>query len=450
MDDKEELSYSLHLSNDKNKSKKARRTAKTNDTNTTSFNNNAIQNHQQLSKVDKHNLRKYDEEQELICTIKGTSSIVEDTKNLYLGLFEDARIKYNEKQTRNDRKIENYFNHISNDNKRDLACEIIIELGDMDFWADKDDKFKHKMIEVFKEQILDLEEVVPNFKIANATIHFDESSPHLHIVGVPFKDGMKNGMEKQVGKSDVFNKISLKEIQDKMRVYCINSFNRIYNLNYILKVKEEGRNVDINVANMNEYKKFKREQEKYKKQLKELNSKAEELQNKSNEINDIIDNLKPTLMNKNNYSISNDDINKIKKYIEQTNDTTSNLRDANDINIILKKYEDDLREHSNEVRNLKKKIQTRDDRIEELEYDLNDANETIDELEDKVSELQKIVGYFKELWKKFMRFLQDKFFSNDKYDDFINDLYDEDILDENDIDIIQNNKNIDKNDDFER
>ena len=41
-----------------------------------------------------------------------------------------------------------------------------------------------------------LEEVVPNFKIANATIHFDESSPHLHIVGVPFKDGLKNGMEK--------------------------------------------------------------------------------------------------------------------------------------------------------------------------------------------------------------------------------------------------------------
>ncbi len=446
----EELSYSLHLGNDKNKSKKARRTAKTNDTNTTSFNNNAIQNHQQLSKVDKHNLRKYDDEKELICTIKGTSSIVEDTKNLYLELFEDARIKYNEKQTRNDRKIENYFNHISNDNKRDLACEIIIELGDMDFWADKDDKFKHKMVEVFKEQILDLEEVVPNFKIANATIHFDESSPHLHIVGVPFKDGMKNGMEKQVGKSDVFNKISLVNIQDKMREYCINSFNRFYHLNYTLKAKEEGRNVDINVANMNEYKKFKREQEKYKKQLKELNSKTDELQNKSNEINDIIDNLKPTLINKNNYSISSEEVDKIKKYIEQTNDTTSNLRDANDISIVLKKYEDDLREHSNEVRNLKKKIKTRDDRIEELEYDLNDANVTIDELEDKVSELQKIVDYFKDLWKKFIEFLQSKFFSNNKYDDFINDLYDEDILDENDIDIIQNNKNNDKIDDFER
>ncbi len=446
----EELSYSLHLSNDKNKSKKARRSVKNTETGTTSLSNNAIQNHQQLSKVDKHNLRKYDDDKELICTIRGTSSIVEDTKNLYLELFEDARIKYNEKQTRNDRKIENYFNHISNDNKRDLACEIIIELGDMDFWVDKDDKFKHKMVEVFKEQIVDLEEVVPNFKIANATIHFDESSPHLHIVGVPFKDGMKNSMEKQVGKSDVFNKISLKEIQDKMRVYCINSFNRIYHLNYTLKEKEEGRNVDINVANMNEYKEFKREQEKYKKQLKELNSKADDLQNKSNEINSIIDNLKPTIMNKNNYSISNEDIDKIKKYIEQTNDTTSNLRDVNDINIVLKKYEDDLREHSNEVRNLKKKIKTRDDRIEELEYDLNDANNTIDELEDKVSELQNVVDYFKELWKKFIEFLQNKFFSTNKYDDFINDLYDEDILDNNDIEIIQNNKNDDKSNDFER
>ncbi len=439
MDDKEELSYSLHLSNDKNKSKKARRSVKNTETGTTSLSNNAIQNHQQLSKVDKHNLRKYDEEQELICTIKGTSSIVEDTKNLYLELFEDARIKYNEKQTRNDRKIENYFNHISNDNKRDLACGIIIELGDMDFWTDKDDKFKKKMTEVFKEQILDLEEVVPNFKIANATIHYDESSPHLHIVGVPFKDGMKNGMEKQVGKSDVFTKVSLKNIQDKMRIYCINSFNRIYHLNYTLKAKEDGRNVDINVANMNEYKKFKREQEKYKKQLKELNNKTDELQNKSNEINDIIDNLKPTIMNKNNYSISSIEIDKIKSYIEQTNDTTSNLRNANDINVVLQKYEDDLREHSNEVRNLKKKIKTRDDRIEELEYDLDNANDTIYELEDKASKLEETLNYFKELWSKFIKFLQDKFFSSNKYDDFINDLYNEEILDDEEIDIIQNN-----------
>ena len=109
-----------------------------------------------------------------------------------------------------------------------------------------------------------------------------------------------------------------------------------------------------------------------------------------------------------------------------------------------------LREYSHEVRNLKKKMKTRDDRIEELKYDLNDANEIIDELEDKVSELQKIVDYFKELWKKFIEFLQNKFFSTNKYYDVINDLYDEDILDNNEMDMIQNNKSNNKSNDFER
>ena len=437
----EELSYSLHLSNDKNKTKRARQFAKSSKLSTTSLSNNAIQTHQQLSKVDKHNLRKYDNDKDLICIIRGTSSVVEDTKNLYLELFENARIKYNEKQKRNDRKIENYFNHISNDNKRDLACEIIIELGDMDFWADKKDDFKHKMVGVYKEQILDLENIVPNFKIANATIHFDESSPHLHIVGVPFKDSSKNGMEVQVGKSDVFTTDSLRNIQDKMREYCINTFNKVYDLNYSLKIKEEGRNQDINVKNMTNYRELKKEQEKNKKRLNELNDKADDLQNKSLQITNIIDNLKPNKLNRNNYSITNDEINEIKDYIKQTQDTTSNLKTTNDLTTILEHYEDDLKNHSKEVKNLQQRIKNRDNKINELEYKLDFANDTIDELEDKVSKLEEMLEYFKKLWKKFIEFLQNKFFSTDKYDNIIQDLYNEDILDNDDIDIIQNNKN---------
>ena len=444
----EELSYSLHLSNDKNKTKRARQFAKSSKLSTTSLSNNAIQTHQQLSKVDKHNLRKYDNDKDLICIIRGTSSVVEDTKNLYLELFEDARIKYNEKQKRNDRKIENYFNHISNDNKRDLACEIIIELGDMDFWADKNDDFKHKMVDVYKEQILDLENIVSNFKIANATIHFDESSPHLHIVGVPFKEGSKNGMVVQVGKSDVFKTDSLRNIQDKMREYCISTFNKVYDLNYSLKIKEEGRNQDINVKNMINYRELKKEQEKNKKRLNELNDKADDLQNKSLQITNIIDNLKPNKLNKNNYSITNDEINEIKDYIKQTQDTTSNLKTTNDLTTILEHYEDDLKNHSKEVKNLQQRIKNRDNKINELEYKLDFANDTIDELEDKVSKLEEMLEYFKNLWKRFIEFLQNKFFSTDKYDNIIQDLYNEDILDNDDIDVIQNNKS--KNEEIER
>ncbi len=155
------LSYSFHLGNDKNKTKKARQSIK------------------QLGKVNHHNLRKYDNNQELIKTIKGTNDIVNDVKDLYKLEFENARIEYNNKQTREDRKIKDYFYKISDDTKHDLACEIIIELGDRHFWKDKSQEEKYKMIEVFTEQVQDLENIVPEFKVANATIHFDESSPQF-------------------------------------------------------------------------------------------------------------------------------------------------------------------------------------------------------------------------------------------------------------------------------
>ena len=68
----------------------------------------------------------------------------------------------------------------------------------MDFWNDKDQEYRLKMIDVYNEQIKDLIKIVPTFKIANATIHFDETSPHLHIVGVPIIENCKRGMKKQV------------------------------------------------------------------------------------------------------------------------------------------------------------------------------------------------------------------------------------------------------------
>lgn len=70
----------------------------------------------------------------------------------------------------------------------------------------------------------------------------------------------------------------------------------------------------------------------------------------------------------------------------------------------------------------------------ELEF----SDDAIDMLEDKVSKLQETLNYFKELWKKFIQFLQDKFFSTDKYDEIIEELHNENVIDDNDLDIIQN------------
>ena len=282
------LSYSFHLGNDKNKTKKARQSAKNNASNMTSFSNNAIQNIRGLGKVNHHNLRKYDNNRELIKTIKGTNDIVNDVKDLYKLEFENARIEYNNKQTRDDRKIKDYFYKISDDSKHDLACEIIIELGDMHFWENKSQEEKYKMVEVFTEQVKDLEVIVPEFKVANATIHFDESSPHLHIVGVAIKDNCKTGMTKQVGKTTVFTKESLKIIQDKMRECCIKSYNNVYNLNEKLKEKQKGRNKDISSKDMEVFNETKN---KLRENINELKNEVKDLEDTKNDISSEVINL---------------------------------------------------------------------------------------------------------------------------------------------------------------
>ena len=139
-------------------------------------------------------------------------------------------------------EIKDYFTHVSDNSKSDLAVEIIIELGNFEYWETKDINFKKKMTNVFKEQVKKLETLAPDFKIASAIIHYDESCPHMHIIGVPVKFKNKYGMNKQVGKSDVFTKITLRNIQDQMRVHCIEAYNKEYGLEDILNEKMEGRN----------------------------------------------------------------------------------------------------------------------------------------------------------------------------------------------------------------
>ena len=352
----QQLAYSFHLGSDKNKSKSAKKVAKGNVSGTTSLSNNAIQNSNVLSKVNKHNLRDYDNEKDLIRVIRGTNDIVNDVKDLYLEEFEEARIEYNNKQTRNDRKIENYFMKI-NESQNDLACEIIVELGDMEFWKDKDKQYRLKMIDVYNEQVNDLVKILPTFKIANATIHFDETSPHMHIVGVPIIENCTRGMKKQVGKSQLFTKESLTKIQDKMRNACIKSFNKFYGMDIKLKEKQKGRNQDINVKDMGDYRKIKKQLEQKEQKLAKANNQTKQLDNYSKDVNAILDNLKPTKLNKNNMVISNEDVQKLKNYTKDVKDITKTVRSVNDLNIAIKDFEHNSFEIAQENRSLKYQLE---------------------------------------------------------------------------------------------
>lgn len=72
----------------------------------------------------------------------------------------------------------------------------------MDFLNDKNERYRFKMVDVYNEQIKDLIKIVPDFKIANATVHFDEVSPHMHIVGVLVVLNCTRGMKRLIIKQN--------------------------------------------------------------------------------------------------------------------------------------------------------------------------------------------------------------------------------------------------------
>ena len=436
----EELAYSIHLGSDKNKTAKAKQTAKNNPSGETSFANNGIQNATQLSKVNKHNLRDYDNNKDNIYILYGTDNLYQDVQDLYLQEFEQARLEYNNKQTREDRKIENYFKHISQDRQKDLACELIIELGDMDFWNDKSLDYRMNMKYVFNEQVLDLMRIVPDFKVANAVIHFDELSPHLHLVGVPIKDGYKKGMRKQPAKSKVFTKESLQRIQDEMRVCCIKSYNKHYEKNSILKKKQKGRNQDINVKDMGNYREVKKQLEQKEKKLAEANNQTKKLDNTTKDINSILDNLKPTKLNKNNMVISSEDVQIIKNYTNKVKDTTETIRSINDLNMAIKDFEHSSFEIRQENRSLKYQLEQKDDEINYLKGKLSTKDKIISKLQAEKEKIKQELHKFKDFWHSIMshfhkRICYDK---DNNYKIVSDDLYKNGIFDNNDNEIATN------------
>lgn len=434
----QELAYSFHLGSDKNKSKLAKKVSKGNVSGNTSFSNNAIQNAKDLSKANKHNLRDYDNQRELITTIYGTNDIVENVKQVYLNEFEQARIEYNSK-TRADRQIKDYFQKVCN-SQNDIACEIIIELGDMDFWQDKDNEYRYKMTDVYNEQIQELSRLLPTFKVANATIHYDETSPHMHVIGVPVIDNCKRGMKKQVGKSQLFTKTLLSEIQDKMRNACIKSYNKFYDVDSRLKTKQKGRNQDINVNEMGNYREMKKKLEKQKQKLENANKQTKKLDNTSKDISQILDNLKSPLLDKNNKLISNENIENIKNYIQNVTNVTQTVRSVNDLNVAIKDFESYTLEVGKENRSLQYQIEQKDEVIEKLNRKLSAKDKIIIKLQEEKeclkSQLQKFKGFWHSLMSHFHKRIT---YENDQnYKIVSDDLYKNGIFDDNDNEIANN------------
>lgn len=216
----------------------------------------AITSKSKLAGVAKHNLRKYKSEEysaENIFLIYGTDNLVQDVKAVYHEEFDEALKVYNENQTRADRKIEDYFEHVAN-KEQDMAVEIIIQVGDRAYWQEHCEN-KVFMRRIYRMLLEELQYQLPQFVVANAVVHMDEDSPHMHVVGVPVGTGYKNGMSKQVSKRKVFTKEVLSIVlQDKLRAFANQKAEIV--LGEQIREKSKGRNHDLSVM---EYKVLKEE-----------------------------------------------------------------------------------------------------------------------------------------------------------------------------------------------
>ena len=296
------------------------------------------------------------------------------------------------------------------------------------------------MIDVYNEQVKDLVRIVPTFKVANATIHFDETSPHMHIVGVPIIENCTRGMKKQVGKTKLFTKTSLTEIQDKMRNACIKSFNKFYDMDFKLKEKQKGRNQDINVKDMGDYRKIKKQLAKKEQKLEKANTQIKELYNTGNDVNKILDNLKPTLMNKNNIVISSESVQKLKNYTKDVKNITKTVRSVNDLNMAIKDFEHSAFEIEKENRSLKYEIELKDNEIGNLKKELSTKDKIISKLQTEKEKLKQELQKFKGFWHSIMshfhkRICYDK---DNNYKIVSDDLYKNGIFDDNDNEIANN------------
>ena len=118
-------------------------------------------------------------------------------KQVYHELFDEAVQRYNAKQTRVDRCIDDYYEKIRTGKQEKLFYEIIVQVGNMENMSAKseDGQLASKVLDNYMNSF---QERNPFLKVFSAHLHMDEATPHLHVDFVPFTTSSKRGLDTRV------------------------------------------------------------------------------------------------------------------------------------------------------------------------------------------------------------------------------------------------------------
>ena len=121
----------------------------------------------------------------------------EDIRAVYHELFDNALARYNEKQTRKDRVIDDYYEKIRTGKQEKLFEELIIQIGNKDDMnaSSENGQLARQMLDEYMQSF---QQRNPTLRVFSAPLHMDEATPHLHIDFIPFTTGSKRGLETRV------------------------------------------------------------------------------------------------------------------------------------------------------------------------------------------------------------------------------------------------------------
>ena len=121
----------------------------------------------------------------------------EDIRTVYHELFDNALAHYNEKQTRKDRVIDDYYEKIRTGKQEKLFEELIIQIGNKDDMnaTSENGQLARQMLDEYMQSF---QQRNPTLRVFSAHLHMDEATPHLHIDFIPFTTGSKRGLETRV------------------------------------------------------------------------------------------------------------------------------------------------------------------------------------------------------------------------------------------------------------
>ena len=127
----------------------------------------------------------------------------ERIQDVYHELFDDALKRYNERQTREDRKISNYYEKIRAGNQEKPFHELILQVGNKDD-MNATGEYAQLARQVLDEYYQGFQTRNPNLRVFSAHLHMDEATPHIHIDFIPFTTGSKRGLDTRVSLKQAF------------------------------------------------------------------------------------------------------------------------------------------------------------------------------------------------------------------------------------------------------